>query len=1000
MKTPYEIAYEQLNAEQKKAVDTIEGPVMVIAGPGTGKTQVLTLRIANILLKTQVEPENILALTFTESAAHEMRQRLVSLIGSAGYRAEIQTFHGFCNRLIQYNNTEFEDLISAESIDDLEQIEIIEKILEEGNFRFIRPFGSPLYYLKALLRAIGELKKESVTWEEFTKTVIQQEKDLAADTALAKEKTKYAMLDKKIKRNKELAVVYREYEAALRRLRKYDYHDMLLHVIRTFKADKNLLLSTQELFQYILVDEHQDTNKAQNTIIELLSSYYKSPNLFVVGDEKQAIFRFQGATLENFLYFKELYKDAVLINLKSNYRSTQTILDAAGSLISHNAQKGIMSDLVAMAGRKELPVSVVKLSSYFAEYRYVAAAIQEQIAAGVKPQDIAVLMRTNRDVYEMAGVLDQEHIPYCIDSDQSIFKETTIEKIVALLYAIHKLGSDTELITAMHLRVFGIDPLDVFRLIRYAQEKKTFLWEVLSAQAYTHDLHLSTPEAVRSCVEKIKTWKTESMNDSFDNVFISILNGSGYLPEVMKQKDNLTVIEKISALFTQIKRQVAKNHAFNLDSFIEYIEKVDKHGLSLTVPSRSPFRQGVRIMTAHKSKGQEFGYVYIMNAYDGHWGNKRREASLFHIPWDLLSVRYDVREYGENEDERRLFYVAMTRARSAVWITYSEKDLEDKEQTASQFIEEILPAHRQLVDAADFEKTFAVHPEQLLLPSSTAQTGQLLRQTFLSNKQFFVDLFTKRGLSVSGLNNYLECPWKFFYRNLLLLPDAKNKQLIFGSAIHESLNRYLITREKRPVHVEFLIEEYKKALSRQSVSEREYAELSEKGVGVLRDYYEKRAQFWAKGLESELPIRGIRFTEHIHLNGKIDMIERLGRDGQVRVYDFKTGKPKSRKYIEGLLKSSNGASGDYKRQLVFYKILLDRYKEGRYKMDEGVIEFIEPNDKGAYVSEAFQVTPDEVADLEKLILKVAGEIRELSFIDRTCDDPDCPYCRLKSFMVG
>lgn len=1002
----FEAFYRKLNTEQKKAVDTIEGPVMVIAGPGTGKTQILILRIAKILLETQIEPENILALTFTESAVYEMRKRLVDLIGTPGYRVEINTFHGFCNKLIQHNPSEFEELVESESIEELGQLQIIESILEKGSFSYIKPFGAPLHFAKSILHVIGDLKKEGVSIKAFAQGIKEQEKDFekiedlynTKGPYMGKMKGKYMSLQKKIQKNKELIVVCKKYEEALVTQKKYDYNDMLLKVLSSFEKNKNLLLQMQELFQYFLVDEHQDTNKAQNKIIEYLCNYYPNPNLFVVGDEKQAIFRFQGATLENFLYFKHLYKDANLINLTKNYRSTQIILDAAHSLIKHNTTSQILlpeSILSAASIEKKRHIEIAELSSFYEEYYYVAQEIKKRIKAGVNPREIAILARNNRDIDPFVEVFERLSIPYIIESDQNIFKDLTIQKLLSLFYSIDRLGSDIELIEVMHTDIFEIDPIDVYKLILFAREKHTFLWDVLSLESYKNNVILKKHERIEGFVKKMIEWKIKSMNDTFDNVFIGVLNESGFLKRILSHRHRVDIIEKVSLLYTEIKKLVSRNHLFNLHDFIAYIELLKSHNISPSTAHKLIHKSGVRLMTAHKAKGQEFDYVYIINVYDGHWGNKRREGQLFEIPWRHLSVVFDtVSSTTGDEDDRRLFYVALTRGRKQVSLSYSAQGVDDREQVISQFAEEINPLFKKKVNTRAFKTYFAAHPEIML---HKKDNGGNFEKELLQNKLFFNDLFIRRGLSVSGLNNYLECPWKYFFRNLLLLPDVKNKSMIFGSAVHEALNAYLLEREKRKVDGAYAIQKYKEALNKQPLNEKELDELIEKGEKVLKGYVDAKASHWSHGLESELNIKGIRFAEGIYLNGKIDMIERLNSRGDVVVYDFKTGKPKSRSYIEGSIKSSKG---DYKRQLVFYKILIDRFKDGKLKMDvkEGIIEFVEKDEKGQYQSERFTISKQEENELEKLIQTVAGEIKNLSFINKTCEDPSCNYCRLRSFM--
>jgi DNA helicase-2/ATP-dependent DNA helicase PcrA len=267
----FEEAYNNLNPRQKEAVDTIEGPVMVIAGPGTGKTQILTLRIANIIQKTDTAPENILALTFTESAAANMRKRLVDMIGTRGYYVEIATFHGFANRLIQEFPEYFPAIIGAQNATDIDQLSIIRGIIEGSDFELLKPFGDKFFYVNDILGAIRDVKREGYDPESFAKLLKKREKEFNAIPDLyhdkgaheGKMKLDYQKRLRDLQKNAELAKIYERYEAELRMRRLYDFEDMILEVNRALDRNKNFLLEVQEEAQYILVDEHQDTNGAQ-----------------------------------------------------------------------------------------------------------------------------------------------------------------------------------------------------------------------------------------------------------------------------------------------------------------------------------------------------------------------------------------------------------------------------------------------------------------------------------------------------------------------------------------------------------------------------------------------------------------------------------------------------------------------------------------------------------------------------------------------------------------
>ena len=310
----FEIEYKKLNKAQKEAVDSIEGPVMVIAGPGTGKTSILTLRIANILKKTDATPDSVLALTFTKSGAYSMRKKLADIIGSSAYKVGIFTFHSFCEDIIKNYPEEFPRIIGANSITDIDQIKILEKIIDDTKLEILKPYGDVYHYVRPIISEIDNYKKENVGPEDLENILKKQEKefkgldDLYHDKGKYKGemKGKYKDLLKSIEKNKELQKIYTKYEKALEKERLYDYQDMILEVIKAMESNKDLLLTLQEKYQYVLADEHQDANNSQNKILELISGFHNDPNIFIVGDEKQAIFRFQGASLENFLYFKKL----------------------------------------------------------------------------------------------------------------------------------------------------------------------------------------------------------------------------------------------------------------------------------------------------------------------------------------------------------------------------------------------------------------------------------------------------------------------------------------------------------------------------------------------------------------------------------------------------------------------------------------------------------------------------------------------------------------------
>ena len=973
--------YGRLNAEQKTAVDAVEGPVMVGAGPGTGKTQILTLRIANILKTMDVDAESILALTFTEAAAREMRERLVRIIGSSAYQVSITTFHSFCNEIIQHYAEHFPHIIGRTSITEVDQIQIIETLVDTTGLDILKPFGDPLHYVRPILQGINGLKREGVSADEFLKLVAEEVRLFEAREDLHHEKGAHAgkmkgehqKFLKQLQKNKELAQVYVSYEEELAQGRVYDFNDMIMEVLHVLRKDEALLQIVQEQYQYILVDEHQDTNNAQNKILELLCNFHDSPNLFVVGDEKQAIFRFQGASLENFLYFQKLYPSANLVVLKENYRSTQEILDASHSVIAGTEP---LRSNAQFSEVQLLKIGVREFLGEEDEVRGVVALIGELIADGTSQEEIAVLYRDNRDAFAFARGLEQAEIPFVIESDQNILDDEHIRKLLLVLKTIVRFGDNVLLAQAMHVDFFGIDAHDVYRLLEHVSHTRMKLCEVLAKR---DGVDLESEDRVRKFYEQVKRWKIVSENKDVSSVFASVVRDSGLLRQISDHPDSAGKLDKLNTLFDEAKSFAEGRADVSLKDFLAYLEVLETHKVLVRrVRSHVPAGR-VRLMTAHRSKGLEFDYVFIVGCHNGKWGGRRRPEKLPLLP-QVFALGDTKIEKDETGDERRLFYVALTRARKGVSVSFAKEGMDGRLQIPSQFITEIKD------DLVEYE---AVAGDTEIV-SEDVYAERKESGVSVQNKEFVRGIFERNGLSVSALNNYLECPWKYFYVNLLRIPQAPEPHLFYGTAVHAALND--VFKKDGTFSAGDLVERFRAHLGGMAIAKGDVERWQARGEEALRGWYEAYAGTWEENVMTELRVKGVNVTPDIRLVGMLDKVEILNDRNEVNVVDYKTGKPKSRNFIEGKLKDG---TGNIFRQLVFYKLLLDGYKEGKYTMISGEIDFVEPNDRGKYKKEKFDIGPKDTKDLEGVITDAADEILNLKFWDQRCDDVECTYCLLR-----
>ena len=996
--------YKNLNKAQKEAVDTINGPVMVVAGPGTGKTHILTLRIANILKQTDTPPDGILALTFTEAGVDAMKRRLLKIIGPTAYKVAIYTFHGFCNDIIHSHPEYFPRIISSKALTDIESVIYIREALTTLPLEKLKPFGDPYFYVQTVRGAISTLKREHKTPAEVLEKTGELLRRLEGDPESYHEKGAHkgkmkgavqTQIDR-LKKEHELGLVFEWYEAKLAEKKKFDFEDMIGEVVRALSTDSEFLLVVQEKYLYILADEHQDANGAQNTLLELLASYDASPNLFIVGDEKQAIFRFQGASLDSFAYFHKKFPDARLIPLTDSYRSGSVLLDAAYSLMQESIP---VERHPRLASKVEEPHHALLEERTFTseemEIEWVAQNIQNQIAEGVPAGDIAIIYRTNADALPISRVLSHKGILHTLDSKSNIFANHVIMQLVTYLRLCTHVGSEEYMAHVLHFSWVGIEARDTYKILIYAQKKRLSYLEAISSKAHLKDAGVSDIDKVYECAQTIHRLAKIAQEESARDFFDQVLHESGLLMYVLSRPDSITILNAMRGLANTLETLSSTQSLYTGRDFVRDIGLYEEYGIEIEPDTQPKERtNAVHLVTAHRSKGLEYEYVYIIHARDGKWGNRIARDKL---PLSTLAVVPVSPEHGgggpdtDIEDERRLFYVALTRARAFVSVSYGvTSSARSKESTITQFMLEIDPSLVTRIETGDFEATVA--PEQVF-------TLKPVSAHALSDQSFLIDAFVEQGLSATALNNYLDCPWKYFYRNLIRVPEKPTPSSLYGNALHNALRlfRDMCASSQQYQSLPLLLEYLQVSIDQQGFTPTSYTDAHKKGVRALTDWHERNKSNYQfrvlceKKFEVYMPLEG-EAPERVLLRGLIDVIE-FNADGSIHVIDYKTGKHKSRNELEG---GTKNATGDYKRQLDFYCILMELGQMERPA--RLTLEFIEPDGSGKTAVHTFLYDEEKVKELKETIERVADEIYTLAFWDGGCKKEDCEYCALRQLM--
>ena len=597
--------YDRLNPGQKQAVDTIDGPVFVMAGPGTGKTQILTLRIANILRQTDVDPENILALTFTNAAAYNMRERLSGIIGAElAHRVYISTFHSFAEDMMKQYRDVFDTVYGTRLISPVEQIELLEKILDTEKTEYFSIFKRRDSTIRSIAFAIGKIKGEGMTADEFREhTKAQYDLDIESDDIRYKRKYKefnagdikpqeLRKLTQRRDKNLELANIYEAYEKELSQLGIYDFSDVIVRMIHELEVEDSIFkVELQEQFQYILVDEHQDTNDAQNTIVRHLIDNPVSegkPNIFVVGDSKQAIFRFAGASEESYTRLLDSLSEPIVIRLKQNYRSHQGVLDSSHALIKQSETHSDEEVLEAFFDHKGI-IEYREFNDHKMEMIWLVQDIKSRIDEGEDANDIAVLYRNNADAHDVRRLLGIYGIPYKDFSKKNILKDADIQKLFYLLRAVHDPADNEAMAKVLFIDFLGFDVFDIQRILQKSRNARgdynKAIMTILEDSAKLVDAGIDKDrlDTYREFVTMLKNQKRISEQTDAVSFFSDFVRESGFLKYILGQSQSVLALQKIEKLFDELKKESLARAQFSVADAMKYLDTMKQHGITMNI---------------------------------------------------------------------------------------------------------------------------------------------------------------------------------------------------------------------------------------------------------------------------------------------------------------------------------------------------------------------------------------------------------------------------------
>ncbi len=946
---------KQLNKEQKQAVEHTDGPLLIVAGAGTGKTSVLIDRLDYLIHQKKVKIDDILLITFTEKAAKEMEERADRILPYGYVDLWINTFHGFCQRILRDHSLDIGLPGNFRVITQTEQWVLLKKNLEKLELDYYKPLGNPTKFIHELIKHFSRLKDEGISPQEYLDYV----KKLDKESDKGDEETQV-----EIQRLSELARVYEIYNQILLDEGLLDFGDLIMYTIELLRKRPNILKFYREKFKYVMVDEFQDTNWAQYELIKMLAA--PKNNLMVVGDDDQAVYKFRGASLSNIMQFKDDYPKAKEIVLVENYRSGQNILDRSYDFIKHNnpnrLEVKLKIDKRLNSNSKDGGlVEHLHYPTDIDEVRGVANEIKNlfQQDKEARWSDFAILVRANDTALKFISELSREGIPNQFVSLRGLYFKPVILDCLSYFKLLDNYHESSALFRVLNMDLFKINYHDLVAINKFARRKVFSIYEALKNIDKIKDLSVETIKNAKNLLELIDKHSKAARFDKASKIFLDFSRDSGLITHYDFNRDQ-EIYDYLNQLYRKMKDYEAADPDFKIKNFVEAVELEMEAGETGSLAQNFEDSEKVSVMTTHASKGLEFRYVFLVNLVDKKFPTIAKKEKI-PVPDGLVKEKIPEGDI-HIEEERRLFYVALTRAKEKLFLTSATDYGGAQNKKVSKFLNEL-----------GFEIEFVKKSGEKKVRRNDLMDDLFAKKISQEERDTKYEL--PKRFSFSQIAAYTNCPYQYRFNFILKIPVDDKQSFIFGRIMHDTLRDLFLPMTDPIVAQQKLFE--KKKIDKKKPSRKDLLDLFEnnwkndgyrskkdrekyytKGKDILNTLYnDMERDEWPNPAFIEKPFN-IKMGGYI-VKGAIDRIDHL-EDGTVEIIDYKTGAPKDKLVFND------------KRQLLLYKIAAEEALG--LKVSKLSFYYLEDNSKIS-----FEAKDKELEKIEELILNTIKEIKQSTF---------------------